>query len=686
MIDRPNHLVSEKSPYLKQHAYNPVDWYPWCDQAFRIAERLDKPIFLSIGYSSCHWCHVMSQESFEDLTVAELMNDVFVCIKVDREERPDIDQIYMTVCQLMTRRGGWPLTIILAPDKKPFFAATYLPKRGNFGQIGMIELISRIKDLWINNRKELVSNAEGITNYLKQRQFGIHESGELNESTLDAAYKSLVDEFDLQNGGFGSSPKFPNPHYLLYLLRYWHRKGVANALDMVETTLKALRLGGIYDHIGFGFHRYSTDAQWFVPHFEKMLYDQALLLLVFIEAYQATAKDEYAYTAREILEYVLRDMTSPEGGFYSAEDADSEGEEGKFYLWTMDELKTLLTKEEIGLFFGIFDIRESGNFGKGRNILHMISSLEDASSILGMQIEDLRQDLDKIREKLFKYRSMRTRPVKDDKILADWNGLMIVALARAIQIFDEPKYVDAACKAVSFTLEKMRDPDKRLLHRYREVAGIQANLDDYAFMIWGLIELYEVIFDLRYLRAALDLNRIMLDHFWDKDAGGLFFAPDDGESLIVRQKEIYDGALPSGNSVAIFNMLRLYHITGNSELKEMANVIFRIFAGSITKQPLGHVMFMCALDFALGPISEVAIVGSSKSAETMEMLKALRIKFMPNKVIILVDGDEFYHIAEFTRDLKQLDGRSTAYICINHECKLPTHEPEKILELLREGR
>ncbi|MDD1751788.1 MAG: thioredoxin domain-containing protein, partial [Methanotrichaceae archaeon] len=600
-------------------------------------------------------------------------------------ERPDIDQIYMTVCQLMTGRGGWPLTIMMTADRRPFFAATYIPKVGRFGQIGLIELIQEIRDRWNNRRKDLLINAERITNHLVQFQRDDKGNEQLDKATLREAYEALDNIFDLQNGGFGIAPKFPTPHNLLFLLRYWRRSGAANALEMVETTLKAMSLGGIYDHVGFGFHRYSTDPQWIVPHFEKMLYDQALLILAYTEAYQATAKKEYALIAHQILEYILRDMTSPEGGFYSAEDADSEGEEGKFYLWTMDELKWLLDEEEYSLFSKVFDIRSNGNFDKGRNILSMLSSLEDASTILGIPLEALQDSFERIRQKLFKFRTKRIHPLKDDKILAEWNGLMIAAMARASQVLGESKYADVASKAADFILKRMRSLDGRLLHRYRDCAGIIANLNDYAFMIWGMIELYEALFDLKYLNAALNLNKEMLDRFWDNIQGGLFFMPDDGETIIVRQKGTSDGALPSGNSVAMLNLLRLSHLTGNSELEEKAFDIARAFSRTINQQPLSHTMFMCALDFALGPSIEVVIVGNLEDAETLRMLKALRSKFVPNKAVLLVSGEEIYKVAHFTKGLAQLNGRSTAYVCAGYQCQLPTNEPNKMLELL-EGK
>jgi uncharacterized protein YyaL (SSP411 family) len=686
----PNRLISEKSPYLLAHAYNPVDWYPWGDAAFERAKQDDLPVLLSIGYSTCHWCHVMAQESFEDPAIAKAMNDAFACIKVDREERPDIDQIYMAAALLMTGRGGWPLTIIMTPDKRPFFAATYIPKNGRFGQMGMTELIPTIKNLWESRRGELQLSADKIIEGLKRTQAAQlqdkEKTSEMDASTLEAAYSGLSRIFDIQFGGFGSAPKFPTPHYHLFLLRYWRRGQDANALEMVEETLEAMRMGGIYDHIGFGFHRYSTDAGWLVPHFEKMLYDQALLTMAFVEAYQATGKESYAKTVSETIEYVLREMTSSEGGFYSAEDADSEGEEGKFYLWTAEELKQVLSSDDYSLFARVFDIREGGNFDKGRNVLRMQASLEDAASVLGMPEDDLASRLEKIRKMLFSAREKRVHPSKDDKILVDWNGLMIAALAKASQIQNEPRYAVTAEKAADFILQKMRRLDGRLLHRYKEGAGVLANLDDYAFLIWGLIELYEAVFDLKYLKWAIELNKEMVDHFWDDEHGGLYFTPDDGEDLPLRQKEIYDGATPSGNSVSMLNFLRLSHMTGESFQEDRAVSISRAFAGAVNMQPLSYTMLMCALDFALGPSYEVALVGDPQDEGIRRMLSALRSKFMPSKVVILVSGEEIYDVARFTRTLGMQNGRATAYVCAGYKCELPTNDPDRIAGLLENAR
>lgn len=696
-----NSLISEKSPYLLQHANNPVDWHPWSEEAFEQALHEDKPVFLSIGYSTCHWCHVMAHESFEDPQVAKLINDAFVPIKVDREERPDIDQIYMTACQMMTGRGGWPLTIIMTPDKKPFFAATYIPKVGRFGSSGLLELIPRIKDLWTNDRNRLLDSAEKISvnlNQLRTPQPGTT----LDESALTNAYEGLCNQFDLQNGGFGSAPKFPTPHNLLFLLRYWKRNNDANALDMVETTLQAMRMGGVYDHVGFGFHRYSTDARWFAPHFEKMLYDQALLAMAYSEAYQATHKVEYADTAREILAYVHRDMTSEAGGFYSAEDADSEGVEGKFYLWSVEELKALLDKDEFSLLLKLFDIQEGGNFEieRGLNILALRSSLEDAASVYGIPEKEVRERLSEIRTKLFAAREKRIHPYKDDKILTDWNGLMIVAYAKAAQMLGQPAtghapgdqglddqdYSLAARSAADFILANMRGPDGRLLHRYRDSPGIQANLDDYSFMIWGLIELYEAVFDAQYLQAALDLTRVMIEHFWDNESGGFYFTPDDGERLLVRRKEIYDGAVPSGNSVAMLNLLRLSRLTGNHEYEELADKIGQAFSVQVSRQPAAYSMLMASIDFGIGPAYEVVVVGDPGAQNTLEMLKALRSRFIPNKVVILVDSGQdspaIFRLAEFTKNLSAIGGSATSYVCANQSCDLPTTDVAKMLDLI----
>jgi uncharacterized protein YyaL (SSP411 family) len=689
----PNRLINETSPYLRQHAHNPVDWYPWGPEAFERAQRENKPIFLSIGYSTCHWCHVMAHESFEHPEVARLMNEAFISIKVDREERPDIDNVYMSACQAMTGSGGWPLSIIMTPDKRPFFAATYIPRESRFGLIGMMELIPQIRELWATRRGEALNLSNKIATVLQQTSQDTADE-ELDEATLELTYEQLAKRFDGQHAGFSSAPKFPTPHNLLFLLRYWKRTGNGMALDMVEKTLQAMGRGGVYDHVGFGFHRYSTDSQWLVPHFEKMLYDQAMLAMAYTEAYQATGNEDYGKTAREIFTYVLRDMTVPEGGFCSAEDADSEGKEGKFYLWTQEEIRQALGNEEADFVAKVFNTEKDGNFAEqaagrksGVNIPHIRKSLGELASDLNLSQQDLQTHLEAIRQKLFAYREKRVHPMKDDKILTDWNGLMIAALAKGAQAFGEPEYVEAARRAADFILGNIRKPDGRLWHRYRDgQVGVEANLDDYAFLVWGLIELYEAVFNTKYLEAALDLTGNMVRHFWDEHGGGLYLTPDDGESLLVRKKEIYDGAIPSGNSVAMLNLLRLGRMTANSELEEKAAKIGRAFSGSVKQLPSAYTQLMVALDFGIGPCYEVVIAGNAKAEDTKAMVKALGTRFLPNKVVLLnPDGRESLEIAklaEFTRNQSSIGGKATAYVCMNYNCKLPTTDINKMLELL----
>ncbi|MGZ7095993.1 MAG: thioredoxin domain-containing protein, partial [Methanobacterium sp.] len=558
-----NHLVNEKSPYLIQHMQNPVDWYPWGDEAFSKAKEENKPIFLSIGYSTCHWCHVMAHESFEDKEIGQLMNETFVSIKVDREERPDLDNIYMTVCQLMTGGGGWPLTIIMTPDKKPFFAGTYFAKKSGFGRPGLKDLILNVKELWNTKPEEVSTSADALIDAL--HKISDTSSGdELNPEVLDTCYKALSENFDDIYGGFGKAPKFPAVHNLLFLLRYWKRSGKDRSLKMVTETLDSMHNGGIYDHLGFGFHRYSVDQKWLVPHFEKMLYDQAMISAAYIEAFQATGEEEYKNTADKIFEYILRDMKSPQGGFYSAEDADSEGIEGKFYVWTKKEIIDVLGEDEGEFASKVFGVTEEGNFKEestgektGANILHLENSFEDMTEIFGISKEELKKKVLEIRNKLYEHREGRIHPQKDDKILTDWNGLMISSLAKGAYVFKEDKYLKAAINAADFILNKMLMND-RLMHRFRDgESAIEGNLDDYAFMIYGLLDLFEASFNVKYLKSALLLVDTLLDHFWDVENGGFYFTADYAEKVLVRKKEIYDSAIPSGNSIMMLNLLRL---------------------------------------------------------------------------------------------------------------------------------
>jgi len=690
-----NRLAAEPSPYLRQHAGNPVDWYPWGEEAFERARAEDKPIFLSVGYSTCHWCHVMAHESFEDERVAELMNRAFVSIKVDREERPDIDGQYMAVCQMLTGAGGWPLTIIMTPDKKPFFAATYLPRESRFGRVGLVELIPRIEQVWRTRRQEALGSADRVAAALRD-SIRPRPDRDLDRSTLDLAYGQLAQRFD-HLGGFSSAPKFPTPHNILFLLRYWRRSGQTQALDMAVRTLEAMRLGGIFDQIGFGFHRYSTDQRWLVPHFEKMLYDQALLALAYLEGYQATGRADFARTAGEIFDYVRRDLTGPQGGFYSAQDADSEGQEGKYYLWTAGELGQVLGPEEAELLAGLYNVREEGNFAEeasgrrsGANILHLSLPLDQAAARLGLKPGELAGRVEAARLKLLEVRTKRVPPQTDDKILTDWNGLMIAALARGAQVLAQPALAEAAERAAGFLLGQLRDPRGRLLHRFRAGrADVSAFADDYAFLTWGLIELYEAAFNPDHLEAALALNDELLEHFWDRAEGGFFFSAADAEELLVRDKVVYDGAVPSGNSVALLNLLRLARLTGRGELEDRAGQLARALAGVVAEAPSAFTQFMCALDFALGPAREVVIVGRPGAEDTRALLAALGRTFAPNKAVLLKPLDSespqaqaLARLTPFTAPMTGLKGRATAYVCRDRACQAPTNELNQMLESL----
>jgi hypothetical protein len=554
----------------------------------------------------------------------------------------------------------------------------------------MLELLPRIQELWENSRVELETSADKIITSLKESTQS-SQGEDPREETLDTAYHQLEQQFDSEHGGFGISPKFPAPHTLFFLLRYWKRTGNEDALHMVEKTLQCMRKGGLFDHIGYGFHRYSTDAQWLVPHFEKMLYDQALLAMAFTEAFQITRNIDYKHTAKEIFTYVLRDMTSPEGAFYSAEDADSEGEEGKFYLWTNDELEKILSQKEADLTLRVFNAEKDGNFAEeasgrktGANILHLNKSIEEIASELKLSPEALNQNLECIRVSLFKTRDKRVRPLKDDKVLVDWNGLMIAALAKAAVAFDEPALASSARKATDFILNNMRNKQGRLFHRNREgQSSITAFLDDYAFLIWGLLELYEATFDAHFLKEALKLNEVLIRHFWDEKDGGFYFTPDDGEQLLLRQKELYDGAIPSGNSVQMLNLIRLGRMTSNPELEKRAAQTGRIYSKDVELSPSAFTQMMSAVDFGIGPSYEVVIVGDTEADDTKVILKALRTEFVPNKVVLFIPTDKdpsaIFQMAPFTSRMTSIENKATAYVCQNFTCQQPTTDIDKML-------
>ena len=678
-----NHLANEQSPYLLQHADNPVDWYPWGKEAFKKARELDRPIFLSIGYSTCHWCHVMEHESFEDDSVAKLLNDSFISIKVDREELPEIDHVYMSVCQAMTGGGGWPLTIVMTPAKEPFFAGTYFPKDKRGGRSGLFQILPMIADAWNSKRQDIMTSVGQVKNYLDQlnsKPAGNNFSTEL----INRAYDQFRNGFDEEYGGFFRAPKFPSPHNLIFLMRYHHSFDNKIALDMATKTLKQMRLGGIYDHIGFGFHRYSTDRHWLVPHFEKMLYDQAMIAMAYTEAYHITGEDIFAQTAREIFTYVLRDMTASEGGFFSAEDADSEGEEGKFYIWTEQEIKEVLGEDYGKEFNDIFSITTPGNYrdessGKETrlNIPHLKNYNTNGSN-----------DFESAREKLFNIREKRIHPLKDDKILTDWNGLMIAALAKAAIVLNEPVYLDAAEKAAEFVLHSI-SKGERLLKRYRNgVAALDAHLDDYAFMAWGLLELYEATFATKYLSQALDLMNIMVEDFWDDKNGGFFLGSDQSEKLIVRSKTAYDGAIPSGNSVAVMNMVKLTRITGNTNWAELAEKTIRAFSEDVNRAPTGYTLMLTGFMFDTQNSKEIVIVGDSRNRNTTKFLHTIRASYAPHKVLLFKDtsvsDNRLEQLANWTSTQNSINGKPTAYVCKNFACNQPTSDLQTALSFINE--
>ena len=678
---RANRLIREKSPYLLQHAMNPVDWRPWGEEAFEVARREGKPIFLSIGYSTCHWCHVMERESFEDDSIAALLNQWFVPIKVDREERPDVDRLYMSAMQAMGMGGGWPLNVFLTPDLKPFFGGTYFPPRAAFGRAGLMEVLPRVHEAWVGQRADLEHAGRQVLDALAALHQPDRAAAE-TDTLIEHAFADLAASHDREHGGFGSQPKFPSTVNLDFLERLAAREPARReaALAMVTSQLDAMRAGGIQDHLGGGFHRYATDSTWLTPHFEKMLYDQALIASAYLEAHQSTGNPAYAATARGIFDYVARDLTSPEGAFYSAEDADSEGEEGRFYIWTPDALERALGPEDARWFAERYGVTPAGNFEHGSSILHEARASQAVAREAGIAPEELERSLARSRERLLEVRSQRVRPHRDDKVLAAWNGLMIAALARGARVLDAPADARRAAKAADFVWERLRDPRTGALsRRWREGEAAGAGqLDDYADYALGLIELYTATFDPRWLERAVAITTTQIERFWDEKDGAFFESPAGDASIAVRMKDGYDGAEVAGNSIAAQNLVRLATLLDRPEWRRLADRTFEYYARRLASQPAAMPEMLAAMDAARATPRHVVVAGNPEAPDTRAMIREFDRRFLPNDLLLVVDGGErqkrLAALAAFVAPLAARGGRATAYVCVDYACRLPTTE------------
>ncbi len=678
----PNRLAHETSPYLLQHKDNPVDWYPWGPEALERARREEKPIFLSIGYSACHWCHVMEHESFENEAIAKSLNEKFVCIKVDREERPDLDQVYMNAVQMLTGRGGWPMSVFLTPDLKPFYGGTYWPPEPKHGMPGFGQVIDAVASAWKNNRDAAIETADKLTNELSRTAQSSTTEGKVSATWLSGAVGHFRRTYDSTYGGFGGAPKFPAPMSLRLLMRDWYRRQEQSSLDMVRGTLDHMAAGGIYDHLGGGFARYSVDARWLVPHFEKMLYDNAQLALAYLEAYQITGEAQYAQVVRETLDYVLRDMTDPAGGFYSSEDADSEGVEGKFYTWTPAQLSEVLDENAATIFAKVYDVSAEGNF-EHTNILNLHKTIDQQAKLLGREPAELRRELAESRAKLFAAREKRVHPHKDDKVLVAWNGLMIEALAAAGAVLGEPKYLAAAEKAADFLLAELRDAEGRLLHTWRHGnAKVPAYLDDYTYLANGLIALYEATFVAPYLEQAIQLMEVVLARFADAGQGGFYFTADDQEKLLVRNKDFTDNAVPSGNAMAAYALVKLGKLTGNEKYLDAATQTVEAAADLVKRYPSATAQTLLAVDLLVGPTYEMVLATDLKDEESRKVLAELQSRFLPNKVLAMANEESLRVVAELLRGKEMLGAAPTLYICEGFTCQAPAQGKVEILHTL----
>jgi hypothetical protein len=689
-----NKLINETSPYLLQHAHNPVNWYPWGPEALQLSKDTGKPIFLSIGYSSCHWCHVMEHESFESEDVAAVLNEHFVSIKVDREERPDLDEIYMAAVQAMTGSGGWPMSVFLTPDLKPFFGGTYFPKEDKYGRPGFITLIKRIHETWSTQKDKLVESADQLVDHIEKSLAG--SAGEPQQGTttiIQNAAAQLGQRFDPRHGGFGDAPKFPSSPSIGLLLREYARTRNPETLHRATFTLDNMAQGGMYDHLGGGFSRYSTDEEWLVPHFEKMLYDNAQLVQVYLEAYQVTGNPYYRKVVEETLEYILRDMTDENGGFYSAEDADSEGEEGKFYVWSHSEIMDVLGPDAGSIFCTYYNVKEKGNFSShetyhaGLNILHTPISDAQVASILKISEDELAASLKQSKTTMLEHRSKRVRPGLDDKILTSWNGMMLSGFAQAYQILGNQEYLDATVKCADFILNELVKDDELLRTHRKGESRLPAYLDDYAFLIVGLMDVYEATFDVRWIQAADELTETMITKFWDQEESIFYFTSEEHKNLIVRTKPTYDGATPSGNSMATLALLRLSKFVDDSSYYDKADALLDAHYTQMNQFSSAYLKMILALDFMLYPPKEIAVVGSISAPETQDLLKAARSNFIPNKILASYnpsgpDADVIQERIPLLKAKTLVKEKPGAYVCKNFACQQPVNEVDALLKQL----
>ncbi len=696
-----NKLIEEISPYLRQHAHNPVDWYPWGKEALVKAEKENKPIFLSIGYAACHWCHVMERESFENAKIAEILNEHFISIKVDREERPDLDDIYMTAVVAISGSGGWPMTVFLTPDLKPFYGGTYFPPEDRWGRIGFKNLILRLNELWTReqSRKKLLHDAETLRNLIGQQistSVFADSDGSLDNGLLDAAVRQLESAFDDTWGGFGGAPKFPPSNAIKFLLRDQRRRRHGHSLDMAVLTLDKMYEGGIFDHIAGGFHRYSVDNQWLVPHFEKMLYDNAQLAVAYIEAFQATCNPRYARVAKQILAYEMGHMTGPEGEIFATEDADSEGKEGIFYLWSRDEISKILGRKETEILSRYYNVKESGNFSsheeyhKGLNILHIRKDPAAVAQELDMSEENLENALSGIRQKLADVRSKRVRPGLDDKVIASWNALMITAFARGYETFADERYLKASERAAVFMMDRMRTEDGKLLRIHRAgKSKLHGYLEDYAYTIRAFTDLYEACFDIGWLAAAEALTDEMISQFWEEKSASLFNTSHYHKNLIVRARSTNDSAIPSPAGMAIDSLLRLGKLLDKDDYLDKARRLLEAHQPYMEKAPQGYLTLLMGVDSLLNPSKEIVVVGPKGSGDTKKLLNAIHSLFLPNRVIAFLDpmDEEAERLADkipLLRNRETVGGKSTAFVCENYACQRPVTTPDELIAQLSE--